>query len=58
MTIYSTTENILEKRKCEHILRETVLPKLKEMLETAGEIYGKETLESFESIVQEVLNAT
>lgn len=57
MTIHATTEYILEKRKCEHILRETVLPKLKEILETAGEIYGKETLETFETIVQEVLDA-
>lgn len=57
MSLYESTDDILEQEKCKDILENIVLPKIDEMLTTANDIYGQKTLETFEAVIKEVLYA-
>lgn len=57
MTIYRTSENVLEQKKCVDIIKTIILPKLEEILQTAGAVYGQKTLDTLETVIKEVIYA-
>lgn len=57
LAIYRTSENVLEQRKCADIIKTIILPKMDEILRTAGDVYGEKTLETLETVIKEILYA-
>ena len=56
MSIFYSTNSILEKKKSEDITKTVILPALDQMLNVISEVYGSETLQIFETIIKESLN--
>lgn len=57
LTLYQTSESIIEKERCKYLIKTVVLPAMDEMLRAMSEIYGEDTFETLESILKEKLNA-